>query len=237
MAELLGHGIYSVPEAARLSGVAPAKIRRWVFGHSTKTRAGERVQYDGLWTSEFHDEDEQALSFHDLLEVRFVDAFRRHGVSLQTIRLAASHAREFLDTDYPFTCQRFRTDGRGIFASVAPEVDDSEERERLLDLARRQYVFKDVVSPSLYAGIEYDQKDSAIRWFPMRRTHQVVLDPKRSFGKPILTEYSVPTETLAAAVRVEDDVRRVARLYEIPTEQVRTAVRFEERIADRAGTA
>lgn len=83
MAELIGHGIYSVAEAARLSGISAAKIRRWVFGYHTGRALNSGGQYHpGMWEPEYGDEEEPALSFHDLLEVRFVNAFRQHGVSL-----------------------------------------------------------------------------------------------------------------------------------------------------------
>jgi uncharacterized protein (DUF433 family) len=55
-----------------------------------------------------------------------------------------------------------------------------------------------------------------------------VLDPARNFGKPILTESGVPTETLFAAYRVEQDSRRVAAIYEVPTSDVEAAIRYEQ---------
>lgn len=235
MAKLLGQGIYSIPEASRLSGIPGSAIRRWVFGFTSKRAAHGRAHYRGLWQPDYHDEEEPALSFHDLLEVRFVGAFRKQGVSLQAIRLAAAHAREILDTEHPFTCRQFLTDGRGIFAEIAPELGDAGDRRRLLDLAKRQYVFREIVSPSLYSGIDYGRGGAALRWFPLPRSRRVVLDPGRAFGKPILYEYGVPTEALAHAAQTERDIRRVARLYKVPAGQVETAISFEQRIADHAG--
>jgi len=236
MTQLIGHGIYSVPEAARLSGIAAVKIRRWVFGYHTKPPGSDTQEHrPGIWEPEYSDEDEPALSFHDLLEVRFVDAFRRHGVSLQAIRVAAARARELVDTHYPFTCRQFQTDGRTIFGDIVDELSDAEDRKKLLDLVKRQYVFRDVVAPSLYKGIEYDQDGDALRWFPNARDRHIVLDPERVFGKPILTDYAVPTETIAAAVEAEGNARKVARLYELPLNDVHRAVRFEQGLAQRAG--
>lgn len=236
MTELIGHGIYSVPEAARLSGIPAMKIRRWVFGHHVKARGSDTVEYrPGIWEPEYSDEEEPALSFHDLLEVRFVHAFRTHGVSLQAIRVAAAHARELLDTHYPFTCRQFQTDGRSVFGEIVDEVSDADDRKKLLDLVKRQYVFRDVVAPSLYRGIEYDQDGDALRWFPKPRDRHIVLDPERVFGKPILTDYAVPTETIAAAVTAEGDPKIVARLYELPLNDVERAVRFEQGLAQLCG--
>jgi uncharacterized protein (DUF433 family)/DNA-binding transcriptional MerR regulator len=235
MAELIGQGIYSVPEAARLTGIAAPSIRRWLFGYSAQGREHRSIRRPGILMPTFADEDERALSFNDLIEIRFVEAFRRHGVSLQAIRAAAEHARELLGTEHPFTCRRFQTDGRSIFAAVAEELQGSAEDEKLLDLVRRQYVFKQVIAPSLY-GIDYGDEGDAVRWFPVQRSRVVVLDPVRAFGKPILDKYRVPTASLYEAYQAEEDVRRVARLFEVPVQAVETALRFESRISASART-
>jgi uncharacterized protein (DUF433 family)/DNA-binding transcriptional MerR regulator len=237
MAELIGQGIYSVPEAARLTGIAAPSIRRWLFGYTARDGERHSARRPGLWTPAFADEGERALSFHDLIELRFVDAFRAHGVSLQAIRVAARHAREMFGTDHPLTCRRFQTDGRSVFATVAKELEGTGEEESLIDLVKKQWVFKEVVASALYSGIEYDPSGTnALRWFPVPRSRSVVLDPARAFGKPILDRFRVPTDTLYQAFKVEKDIRRVANLYEIPAEAVGAAVRFEERLAGREGT-
>lgn len=221
MNSLLGVGIYSVQEAAAITGVEARKIRRWLF----QKEAGELA---GLWVPELYPAGvTDALSFHDLLELRFVAAFRKHGVSLQTIRVAVEHAKEFIGSPYPFTCKKFLTDGRSIFAHTLEETGDA----CLVDLVRKQYVFQRVISPSLYAGIEYGSDDLAARWFPTR-SRKIVLDPARSFGKPILNGYGVTTEALFAAWKAEgESFKSVAFSYDIPQQYVEAAVKFEQRIA------
>ena len=87
-----------------------------------------------------------------------------------------------------------------------------------------------MVLPSLHTVIDYDAKGSAQRWFPVDRTRRIVLDPARNFGKPILTESGVPTETLFAAYRVEPDSRRVAAIYEVSIPDVEAAIRYEQQL-------
>lgn len=224
MNALLGVGIYSIQEASALTGIEARKIRRWLFESSQDTG-----KHTALWKPELAEADiGNNISFHDLLELRFVDAFRKHGVSLQSIRIAASHAKEFFNAPYPFTCKRFLTDGRSIFANTLEQTGD----ERLIDLVQRQYVFRQVISTSLYAGIEYDGNQLAVRWFPVPKSKKVVLDPQRAFGKPILTDYGVTTETLYSNWLAEDkSAKRVADLFEIPKDLVEAAVSFEQRIA------
>jgi uncharacterized protein (DUF433 family) len=225
--QLTGLGLYTFPEAARLAGVQPAELRRWLRGYNSGTGDTPR-QHPPLWLSEISNADVDGVSFLDLLEVRFVKAFRQLGISLQAIRIAAINAREILDSPYPFTCKRFRTDGKTIFAEAMSESGELDT----LDLRRRQYVFTKVVEPSLRAGIEFGADERAARWYPIERSKAVVLDPNMAFGKPVVTDSSLRTDILYDAWLAEDkNKQRVARLYEVPVKAVETAIRFELRHA------
>jgi uncharacterized protein (DUF433 family) len=166
-----------------------------------------------------------ALSFLDLMEVRFIRAFRRHRVSWPAIREAAGLACEMFGDGHPFTRQRFRTDGVRIFQQI-------EERGevRLFDMNRKSWVFHEIVSPSLYEGVEFSE-DQVARWFPMWPRKTIVLDPHLSFGRPIVAKGSVPTDVLAAAAKAEGSAEAVARWYQIPPGMVRAAIDFENRFA------
>ena len=180
-----------------------------------------------LWNPEPKSEGLDGLSFHDLLEVRFVKHFRRLGISLQTIRIAAQNAREILGSPYPFTCRGFQTDGQSIFAEAIAVSGDPE----LLDLKRRQYVIRKVVQQSLFAGLEFEN-DRATRWYPMERSKAVFLDPEIAFGKPVVADAKIRTDILRDAWLAEGkNARRVASLYEVSTRAVDAAVRFEARLA------
>lgn len=225
--QLTGLGIYTYSEAARLAGVRPVELRRWLRGYVSGKGERGRLQ-PPLWMSELADTGIDGVTFHDLLEVRFVKEFRKIGISLQAIRIAAANARELLDSPYPFTCKGFQTDGKSIFVDALRESGETE----LLDLLKRQYVFDKMVRPSLYAGIEFGTDKRATRWYPMERSKAVVLDPAIAFGKPIVTKAALRTDILHDAWLAENkDRRRVARLYEVPVEAVDAAIRFEQRLA------
>lgn len=222
---MIGTGLYTLGEIATFTQIPASQLRRWLRGY----RSGHKTCLP-LWTSELSDSPlPQVLGFHDLLEVRVVHAFRQYGVSLPTIRRACQHAREYFKQSYPLTCQRFLTDGRNVFAEILEQTGEVEDT-RLLDMVQKQYVFDKVMRPSLRADIDYDAKGGAQRWFPVDRTRRIVLDPARNFGKPILTESGVPTETLFAAYQVEQDSRRVAAIYEVSIPDVEAAIRYEQQL-------
>lgn len=220
---LTGLGLYTIPEAARLSGVRAGTLRRWVQGYTHSSE--KHKNHPPIWPSEIASEELDAVSFRDLLEARFVRAFRESGISLQHIRIAAEYAREVLDNPYPFTCQRFRTDGQTIFAEALKTTGEID----LLDLRKRQHVLTSVIEPSLYKGIEFDTREQALRWFPLRKNRAIVLDPQFAFGKPTLTGTSIRTDILYDAWLAEDkNKRQVARLYDVPVADVKAAIDFEQ---------
>lgn len=223
---LIGLGIYSVPEAGRLTGVAPARIRRWLVGYEFKSPTGTTRASKPLWRSDFIPiENTVALSFQDLIEIRFVDTFLKAGVSWREIRAAAAEAANLIQQSHPFASQRFKTDGRNLFM----EVNEALKQPWLLRLTRSQYEFHQVVAPSLFEGLEY-QSDELLLWRPKSGQKRIVLDPQRSFGQPITDEGSVPTNVLASAVKAEGEgsVNMVARWYGIAPRDVSAAVKFEE---------
>ncbi|TLS68647.1 DUF433 domain-containing protein [Mariprofundus erugo] len=220
--QLTGIGLYTFQEATRLTGIKSGELRRWLCGY----KAGGK-DMPPLWQAELAEADLDGLSFHDLLEVQFVKAFRKYDVSLQTIRIAARHAREMFNSPYPFTCHRFQTDGKTIFWEAARESGEQD----MLDLRNKQFVFEKVIQPSLYKGIEFDAGDRAARWFP-EKNRKVVLDPAIAFGKPIVADTGIRTDILFEAWLAEGkDKQRVARQFEVPIQAVNAAIHFEERLA------
>lgn len=219
---LLGVGIYSISEVARLTGVPSRTVSRWVKGYRYDYR-GEQRSSKPVWTHQLPViEGTVALGFRDLIEVRVVHAMRVAGVGWKTIRLAQDRAREILKTPNPFASGRFKTDGRGIFAYVGNETGE----RCLIDLSHSQFAFRRFLEPYL-VDVEFNDKAEASRWWPLGTKRNVLLDPERSFGQPIVRQ-GVPTAILAVAAKAEGSAQAVADWYELPLRSVRDAVEFEQ---------
>lgn len=223
---LVGIGLYTIPEASRLTGVPSAAVRRWLFGYQSQ-HDGVLSDHPAIWSGQLVESDQKGVGFLDLLEIRFVAAFRSYGVSLQAIRAASAFSRKLFNSSHPFTFKQFQTDGRTIFAEIA-DSGKAEDDKSLLDLVKRQYAFERIIRPSL-RGVVYSRSGEAKAWWPKDSRH-VILDPERSFGKPIDNRSGVPTETIYAAFKVEDDAKFVARLYGLDVRSVKAAVAFQEKL-------
>jgi uncharacterized protein (DUF433 family) len=212
-------GFYSPADAARLLQVASPKLRGWLNGWSSST-AGPIVNRDFKNT--------RTISFLDLMEMRFIEAFRRQGVPMQTLRRAAARARKDWDVPHPFALSkaRYLTDRRNVFAQVA-----EQEKDRVTwDMASGQHEMWEVIEGTIAKGVEFDPaSDLARRWYPLPAEFpDVGIDPAVAFGKPALSGARIPTAAIHRMWRAEGgNISRVADAFEISQDAALSAVEYE----------
>jgi uncharacterized protein (DUF433 family) len=219
--DLLETGIYTIPQAAELVGAPQANVRVWVEGHTGKQQPvidNEIGRVGG----------KTAVSFANLMELRFIARFAAAGVGLREIRLILQEAKDTLQHPHPFATRTvFKTDGRKIVANIARR----NGLDLVYDLRSRNYEMPHVVMPSLKEDVIFDPQGDAIAWTPRRDiAPNVIVHPKIAFGRPILKQSHIPTATVARSAKVEGGTRIVANIFEIPEKHVREAVKFEEQL-------
>ncbi|TPL71903.1 hypothetical protein FJ941_28310 [Mesorhizobium sp. B2-3-13] len=203
-------------------------LNRWMRGYSYRRRGEERRMLP-LWASQHAGVQEHLeIGFRDLIELRFVKAFVDAGVGLLAIRNCLEYARECVRDDRPFSTRSFQTDGRTIFL----ESIERASEPKLLDLKKRQYVFKQVIERT-FKDLDVEH-DAVARWRPFNGKNSIVIDPGRAFGQPIASQFGVPTIVLAEAAEAEGSLEDAARIFEVPVAVVRDAVNFEESLARAA---
>lgn len=212
---ILGQGVYTPREVARLVGTSSQQVLRWTRGSGPT---------DPLWSAyyNFIDPDVTELSFLDLIEVRVVAAMRRVGISLQSIRFAIAFAQERYQIERPLASQAFKTDGSEILMEALENDGD------LVSLSKKypgQKVFKQIVFQSLN-DLEYEDETVA-RWRPASFS-EVVIDPDRYFGDPILDDYGVSTNMLYTEFKQFSDIDYLSSIYEIPKSILKKGIAFEQ---------
>ena len=222
-ASLLTSGIYSIPEASRLLGVNPARLRWWVCG-----RPG-----DGslpLIKRDLPIVDHQiALSFVNLIEARFIAAFANHGVHVRSIRVMAEEAEQMLGTDHPFARDgMFRTDGRRIYLATAKRTRD----QKLYDLKAHNWAMHPIMAEGLKTNVEFSASGLARVWYPRKAlAPSVSVSPVVAFGQPVLHASGVPTIAIHDALKAEEmNYGNVARWFGVTVDQIKQAEKFEASI-------
>ncbi|MEX0690858.1 MAG: DUF433 domain-containing protein [Gemmatimonadales bacterium] len=233
----LGVGIYTRTDAARLLGLTPRRLSRWVQGYTYWLRSGtqsRRTSKPPIVRTDLPSiGGAAALSFLELMELRVVRGFVQKGVPLQRVRGAARRVADLFDTVHPFAHRGLFTDRQQIFVDLA----DAEAQPGLLQVTGRK------ASPQLLAGglleghvdeMDFDAQTSlAARWFPLGRGVAIVLDPRIAFGAPVLLGTRIRTDVLSAYASGNRE-QSVARAFDLPVDQVRAAVAFEAHLGRAA---
>lgn len=227
---LVGRGLYSPPEASRLTGVPIRRINRWTRGYWFVHRGKKRWSEPVIGQAISRLMGTPMLDFADLIELRFLSLFRDHHIGWPTIRLAAQRAKEVLKSSHPFSSQRFTTDGRTILLQLVDQVGD----RHLLDLVRDQWEFDRMVVKVLNRGLHYGNADGPQWWAPLGEDRHVVVHPARSFGAPIVAPSGIRTQILHASYRAEPSADAVARWFRASLEEVTDAVAWEQSLRHAA---
>jgi hypothetical protein len=79
--ELLGVGLYTAEEAARLLAVHPSTVRRWLVGYSYPLKDKPRGRQPAVIRAGRRDPAEpRVVTFLDLAELLVIKGFRQNGI-------------------------------------------------------------------------------------------------------------------------------------------------------------
>ncbi|HEV3025808.1 MAG TPA: DUF433 domain-containing protein [Pirellulales bacterium] len=214
---------YSLPEAARCLQLPEATLRSWTLGRNYKTERGQR-RFKPLIT--LPDRHTRLLSFFNLAEAHVLSAFRRHhGVRLAHIRSALNYVSKKFGSPHPLIDQRFETDGAKLFIRELGKLVDAS--------AYGQVVMEEVLS-----HLErFDREDQVVaRLYPFTRSRSmpsprcVLIDPRFSFGRPVLSQSHAATAVIAERYRAGESVDELADDYGCKRLEIEEALRYELRL-------
>jgi hypothetical protein len=222
----LARGFYTVPEAARLIEVGSThRIYGWLKGYRNRA-AGPLLIRDYAPIN-----NKQELSFIDLIEIRFVEHFREHGVKMPALRRAAEELRKEFGTDHPFATSRVHlvTDRADVFLEIMRESAEETRDRTLLSLTTKNFMMAEIIERFLVPGIVFNKRDyMPRRWTPRHeRFPEIVVDPRVAYGQPVGPS-GVPTATIMDSYVAEsENLDEVALWLGIPVAEAARAVNFE----------
>lgn len=230
----LGVGYYRRVEAARLLGLSPPRLRRWVSGYtfwleSEQGRRRRREQDPVIGSDLPRVDGDIALSFLELMELRVAKALVDRGASLQRVREANLMLREHFGVRHPFASQPVYVDEkRHILVELNAEAGGTVMQ--LTGSGNLQLLSGPLLQPYLDEIIFDDKTGFTTEWWPLGRAFPVTLNPHISFGAPTAAGSRVRTETVASLARATD-YGTTARALKLTHKAVEAAVRFEELLA------
>lgn len=206
---------YRLSEAAHYLGLSPSTLRAWTLGQ----RGFKPV-------IAIADPQAKTLSFVNLVEAHVLAAIRRkHGVTLQSVRRALDYTRSKLGVDRPLAHQQFETNGVDLFA---------ERLGKTINVSRSGQL---AMAEELRAHLERIERDAhgvPIKLYPFtrapdagRQARSIVIDPRISFGRPILAHVGVPTAVLADRYKAGDSIDGLAQDFGASRAEIEKAIRCE----------
>lgn len=214
--------IYTVGEAARYLRLSPATLRSWVAGRSYP-RVGDQGYFEPLIAGP--ELTDSRLSFHNLVEAHVLRALRvAHRVPMAEIRTALNYAEKHFGIDRLLIREDLKAAPGSLFL---------DKYGQLINLGRAgQLAMKRVLHAHLQ-GIEHDLQGLPCRFYPLPTEHStaspklIVINPRISFGRPVLASRSISTAAIADRIDAGDSIEEVARDYGLANDEVEEAIIYE----------
>jgi len=213
---------YTVPEAAHYLCIPPQTLRNWVFGQKGKPNFKHVI--------DLPNRDTNLLSFFNLAEAHVLRSLRTvHALKLPLIRKALRFVREQFGWNRPLIQQEFKTDGVHLFVEKLGKLVVASEEGQL--------VIREVMTH--LERLEWDG-NLAARLYPFTRTNpvgapkSVIIDPRYSFGRPILKEARITTAIIAERYKAGESIQSLADDYGCSHLEVEEGIRCELRLSTAA---
>lgn len=218
---------YGLKQAAHILDLPQSTLRNWVRGWSYPTQAKGKASSPPLIELP-RGADGLTLSFNNVIEAHVLSAIRRaHGVKMRLVRKALDYLVAHMGVERPLVSQAFKTDGVDLFvehlgAIVNVSSDGQLEIREVIDA----YLDRVARAPD---GV-------ADRLYPFTRgglddPRFVVINPRVSFGRPMIERVSVPTDIIASRFSAGDSHNDLMDDFGCSRDEVDEAIRYELRRA------
>lgn len=214
---------YPISEAAGYLQLPTSTLRSWLLG--LRNYDAHRAARIFKPVIDIADPKRKQMSFINLVEAFVLAGIRReHEVPLPKVRKALDYVRRSFGSRRPLAEEQFETDGVDLFVEkYGALVGVSQEgqlqmRELIRDRLKRVHrdpkglPEKIILFPAV--GVGEGRAD-------------VVIDPKRSFGRPVLDGLGVRTTVVFERFMAGDNIELLARDYAVPAQAVQDAIRCE----------
>ncbi len=213
---------YTLVEAARYVRLPVATLRSWVLGRQYPTAEG-KAEFPPLITPASR--KPSWLSFSNLIEAHVLRSLRaEHGVPVKELRRALTFAEQTLGIDRLLLRPELRANAGKVFLDRYGE---------LIDLtASGQLAMRKLFEEHL-KRIEWDSSRFPVRLYPFLTAsapsveRPIVIDPRISFGRPVVVSKGISTSTIAERLDAGEKVDDIAADYDLAPTEIEEAAVYE----------
>jgi uncharacterized protein (DUF433 family) len=210
---------YTIAEAGRYLKIPAPTVRSWVMGRDYPRQSG-KGRFAPVVV--LPDDPSRQLSFRNLIELAALRALRtEHEFKLSAVRAALDYARRELKiTDLLASKELYARPGELFLAHYG----------KLISLNRAGQLGIKAVLDGLLTRIDWE-RNLPCRFFPLLPNRvegrSVVIDPRVSFGRPVIARLGVSTGVIVDRVNAGEDPKELARDYGATADEIMDAVAYE----------
>lgn len=211
----LGYGIYTIPDISRLLKVDRRKVARYISEYWDEKIGRKLFSETYSWSV---NQRNKAVNFYVLIELFTFFKLQELGVKAKTILKARTSIAKELNIDYPFASSKLLTDGKRIwykFEDAIVNADGSSQTNFVKII--EDFAIKVDFSRTTFLAEKY---------WPLGRNINVVVDPHRQFGQPIIEGTSINAEVIYSMYKSGEPIDTISILYDLTEKEVNDAINF-----------
>ena len=206
---------YRLSDAARYAGTSTQTVSNWHYrelpGYGVPALPGRRRR--------------EPLSYLELIEVAVVTTFRKFNVPLSNIAKTRSYMAQTFNSEFPFAEYRFKTDGYHLLMSLA-EVELVLPTDDLIVADAGGQLGWNAMMVNRLLEFDYDlEYEIALQWFAAGRQSQVVIDPRVSYGAPMIK--GIPTWVLKGRWLAGESISDIQEDFNLDEKEIKDGLSFE----------
>lgn len=213
--------VYGFSQVDELLDLKGGTARRWIDGYERRGREYAPIVRD-------HRVGDETVSWGEFVETKLLAAYRDAGVPMLRMRPVVEGLRQRFQVRYPLaTIRPYLDEDLRVVYEVQEQAHLEDSMRLVVEACSGQYVLAPDVRRFRRIAVfeEQDGEQVIARFRPLGEHRQVVIDPVRRFGSPVVR--STPTDVLAELVRAGEPVEWVAEQYDLTLEQVLDALEYE----------
>ncbi len=211
----IGSGIYTIAEITKILRLPYHKVNTWVNTY-WDGKLGQAFQSRYSWTVN----KSKAVSFHTLVEFYILFLLAQAGVKTNQVLKAHLELSKIYNTPFPFAQKNIlkgiRTDGKKIFFNTNGGTISLDGK----------FQFQIEFVKLFFKNLEFDDELLANRFYPLGKKRNIVVDPTRQFGHPVIGNTNIYPETIFNLYKAGEPTKFIAHLYEINEKEVQDAIEY-----------